>query len=80
MDGLFLKKKIGTKCDKNKMQGPKWESGQNIGTKSAFLLKRKKLRILVLGANDRRRKKIPKNEEERKCGRMEKKDYQQVSI
>ena len=58
------------------MQRPKWELRQNIGTKSAFPLKRKKLRLLVLGTNDRRRKKMPKKEEERKCERMEKKDYQ----
>ena len=56
------------------MQGPKWELGQNIGMKSAFPLKRKKLRLLVLGSNDRRSKKMPKKEEERKRERMQKKD------
>ena len=56
------------------MQGPKWELGQNIGMKSAFPLKGKKLRLLVLGTNDRRSKKMPKKEEERKRERMQKKD------
>ena len=40
--------KIGTKCGKNKKYGPKWEFGQNLGTKIAFPPKSKRNKIIII--------------------------------
>ena len=40
--------KIGTKCGKNKKYGPKWEFGQNLGTKTAFPPKSKRNKIIII--------------------------------